>query len=130
MSVDWSAIAIIGCKIDDPYVVAKRRGCYHQESEAKFCPECGKQMWIEETVISPILSGIEEEGKFIRYIRTCAGNRHYVGLNIADVDSHKNEVRVDLDVFKKDRLASLFEMMLKGLYKPENFGMWLILDAG
>ena len=26
----------------------KVRGCSHREMDAKFCPECGKPMWIEE----------------------------------------------------------------------------------
>ena len=26
----------------------KERGCSHKEMNAKFCPECGKPMWIEE----------------------------------------------------------------------------------
>lgn len=130
MSVDWDAKLILGCKIDNPYVVRKSRGCHHQESESKFCSECGKPMWAEEKVLSPILDEYGAEEGNIRFICTCSGPRYYFGIFLAEVDRRKKDAKVDQKAIGKEVLESMLSRILKDLYKPENFGLWLILDAG
>lgn len=133
MSVSWDARLIIGCKIDNPYIIAKDRGCHHPESESKFCSECGKPMWIEREEFSPILEPFrdtEKEGS-ITFYTTCHNDKlHYCGIFIAKVESGKMEAKVDMSKFKDKDLSAMFSRILKSLYKPENFGLWLVLDAG
>ena len=128
MSIDWWANGFVGCKIDEPYVTMKKRGCHHQETSEFYCATCGKPMWMCEKALSPILDAFRE-GAF-QYIVTTNGEKHYLGLNIVEVNKRKDEVKIDLNSIKDDKLPDIFQKLLKDLYKPENFGFWIILDAG
>lgn len=128
MSVEWWANGFIGCKIDNPYVEQKKRGCYHQEQNYSYCPTCGQPMWIPEKILSPVLESFKVGS--IQHITNCDGDKHYVGLNLASVDKNKMEAKIDLKAIRDDKLPDLFKRLLKDLYKPENFGFWIILDAG
>jgi hypothetical protein len=133
MSVNWDATLIIGCKIDDPYVTVKERGCHHQETEGKFCSECGKPTWIEHKSLSPILEQFDniygKEGS-ITFIRTCGGNRYYCGIYIGRVNYDNMDRKIDMSKFRDKDTSVFFYRILKNLYKPENFGVWLVMDAG
>jgi hypothetical protein len=134
MSVSYWGKLILGCKIDDPYVTAKDRGCHHQESESKFCSDCGKPMWIEREQLSPILEPFQDadgkEGSIIFYSASCDDSRHYCGIFIAAIESGKMEAKVDMSKFRNKDVSAMFSRILKSLYKPDNFGLWMILDAG
>ena len=131
MSVDWDALLILGCKIDNPYVTVKKRGCHHQEMESKFCPECGKTMWQEEVTLSPVLEQFENQNKegAIKLVKTCSGDRFYCGIVLGNVSRTVMDTKIDLDKFRKDS-SEFFHRILKDLYRPHNFGLWLVMDAG
>ena len=136
MSVDWWANAVIGCKIDnaDAYVTVKKRGCSHQESSAPFCSQCGKTMWTVKQELSPVLSALEDDpdvGSIGVFYDNTMGDEHdyYAGFRLAHVDKRNSAAKIDLDKFKKD-YEGICKRILKNLYKQENFGVWLVLDAG
>lgn len=53
MGTDYTVYAVIGIRID-PKQLAKTkriRLCKHPEQATPFCPECGKKMWDEQTIL-------------------------------------------------------------------------------
>jgi hypothetical protein len=126
-------IPIIGCKIDsaDAHVTVRKRGCSHQESSAPFCGQCGKTTWTVSQELSPVLKGLEEDpevGSIGVFYNNIINDEYYAGIRLAHVD-YDTSVNIDIEKFKKD-YEGIFKRILKRLYKPENFGVWLVLDAG
>ncbi len=131
MSVHWFTYGFVGCKIDKPYTTIKERNCHHEESTLPFCGQCGCPMWKVRNVLSPILDDLEEDsglGK-LGLIRT-TDDKCYVGIMLADLDECKCSKLITLDKFDNKNYKALFKRTLKDLYKEENFGFWMTLDAG
>ena len=64
MGIYMSSTAIIGVKfsLSEPVVTETvTRGCMNDESEAKFCSECGEPMWNNGTEYSHQFEDIEDE---------------------------------------------------------------------
>ena len=67
----------------------KVRGCSHQIDESKkFCPECGKSVWIETKDI--LLDSQEDNGLSYFYIDCENQNEVIVGFRLGRTGSHRN----------------------------------------
>lgn len=134
MSVNWDAKCLIGCKIIDPHVTVKVRGCHHEESSSPFCAQCGKPMYKVSREISPVLAELSDypkEGEIgVIHGNSMGEMDYYVGFCIARVSDNHPEKKVDAEKLVHKNAKDILKRMLKDLYKEENFGFWLVLDAG
>jgi len=136
MSVDFSAITVLGIKLDESDLSARRevRGCEHSvPDDAAYCPACGKK--VRNTVVSPISILDRGSGKLGSFDLTSAGpdcGPLIVGAVLGEAGEFPKSMRcydpTKLDAPKvKEELRELLEPL--GIFKEDTFGLWTILEC-
>lgn len=69
MGVDYTVCTVVGIEIDKSSFFTtgqtRERGCEHPLlDEAKFCPDCGKQAWVEKSTKEPLPLYDEDDETF------------------------------------------------------------------
>lgn len=137
MGVDYYAKSIIGVKIAEPKVAQKVRGCNHAEGKGKYCAECGKPMFFQETCLHPILEtlknnggtplftklglvwGTDQEEAYVGFFKnSSSSSRSGDGRDAGKVDIND----IDIPAIKK-----ALQEVLGELYNEKNFGLWTVL---
>jgi len=135
MGVDYYANSIIGVRIPNTRVKTKVRGCNHPESNAKFCPECGKPMHVEDDALHPIIEKLDDyhSKEKIRLVWSTDHDEAYVGFFKGGSESSRSggardAAKVELpDNINIQELKNALKEELKELYNEKNFGLWTIL---
>jgi len=126
MGYSSSAHFIAGVKIDADTIVErkKRRVCSHPETDAKFCPECGKPMWEDVSIdVHDYISDIDED-----MIHYGDAERHevIVGVEMKKADSDGHIVFIDLNLLEGEIPEGREEVMDKMIELGGKPGMWLV----
>lgn len=128
MGVSYWANAIIGVKIDKPYVFKedKTHYCCHNTGNNKYCPECGVKALDKIKSVNPIIDALDRG-----YHQICMKEEVYVGLFLSSIGNcHKGNLTILNDDLNIPSLKLKLKEDLKELYNERNFGLWNILDAG
>jgi hypothetical protein len=133
MSVDYSALTVVGVKINRADLSEKHevRGCAHEvPSDATYCPTCGKK--IKNIVVAPLPIFEKGNGKVGPFdaidSRTSDGLVVGVvlGLSGGYCGSFNYYDPTKLDIQKtKAELKALLEPY--DLFKENSFGLWTVL---
>lgn len=126
MGVDYLAHAFVGCKIRNPNITSKRRGCNHKELPFNCCPQCGGPMWTTIDKRHPILEGLE--GSDLKICNTTDNNDTFVGIYSVSTGS-KDTGMVLLDNFDVKSVKEKLKITLGELWNENEFGLWVILHC-
>ena len=134
MSVRYSAITILGVKLDESDLLARRevQGCEHSvPDDATYCPTCGKK--VKNVVVSSISILDRGSGKLGSFslITVDPDSSHYIaGAVLGEAGEFPKSMScydpTKLDVPKvKEELRELLEPF--GIFREDAFGLWTVL---
>lgn len=136
MSVDFSAITVLGIKLDESDLSARRevRGCEHSvPDDAAYCPACGKK--VRNTVVSPISildRGSGKLGSFCLITVAPDSGPCIAGVVLGKTDGYTGPIvcydltKLDAPKVKKE-LRKLLEPF--GIFREDAFGLWTVLEC-
>lgn len=133
MGVDYYASAVLGCEVTGKlrYEVEKR-GCLHDAGDQPFCPKCGKQTVIKETVNIPEYEDDAigaEDGPYLTVFSTTDNRRQIAGIGTTVDSDGCNEAQfmlVNFDEIKR-QVREVLEPL--GLWDETKFGMWSVMHC-
>lgn len=133
MGYDASASMAIGVRklASDFKKQVKVRGCKHDETKAKFCPECGKPMWVDKTeYIIDVFDMYEENEEGISCIRpNCDTDDIVIGFNLCVVSSYNNISGIDiLTESEMDEYKEILKEFLGDLWNEDEFGIYVVFQ--
>lgn len=126
MGYSASAYLVYGfqCSKSDLETVKQVRGCKHPEANSKFCPECGKPMFVEKTTSIDMDYGYKNEKNLALYSSDYESRERVIGFVLGYTDSI-NEVSMPTPEMKKALLDFIQKHDLD--YSELHLGIKLIL---
>jgi hypothetical protein len=126
MGYSASAYLVYGfkCSKSDLQTVKQVRGCNHPQTGGKFCPECGKPMFVEKTETIDLDYGYENEKNLALYSSDYESYERVVGFVLGYTDSI-SEVSMPTPEMKKALLDFIQEHNLD--YNEMHLAVKLIL---
>jgi hypothetical protein len=126
MGYSSSAYLVYGfkCSKGDLETVTQVRACQHPEAESKFCPECGKPMFLTKTTSIDLDYGDKNERNLALYCSDYESSERVVGFVIGHTKSI-NEVDMPTPEMKKALLDFIQKHDLD--YSELHLGIKLIL---
>lgn len=134
MSVDYSAIAVLGVRVDKKSLFVSRdvRSCSHAIPDgAVFCPACGLKVW--KKVKGSVIQGIEEYGfidPWIEDIRVAWDtNKEYYYFGLSNIVGEYGKPAVTYLPDNISEIRGKLERLLTsyGLWDPTSFGLHAVL---
>lgn len=133
MSTTYHAATIVGCKIDRSKIFfnQKVRQCEHLVPEIirdiKFCPKCGKEMWIKKEVSIP---EYDEDKEALCGFRTFFSDEDDCVFVAGEYIETDNNIYTPIEMLSTDtyeirkRLKTALEPF--DLWDERQFGIWLV----
>lgn len=134
MGMDCYSQAIIGVKIDNPFVTSKARNCKHPEVNSRFCPECGQPMWKNIKEAHPVIQLFERRNyppNKYEIIWAEEGQIAFIGIYRARTASNRGNSyfsRREIKDINVEALKKELKEFLGDLYNENEFGLWSVLD--
>lgn len=136
MSVDIVNYIIVGVKIsdDDLHILTTERCCKHplpKDKSAKFCSQCGKPTFIKKRKERPEYDWQKEKLSGLDCVVDRLAINAYVGIIVAktcaNYDQEPKRFSIPDIEFTKEKIQKALEPL--GLWKPNQYGYWLVLDV-
>lgn len=126
MGYSASAYLVYGfkCSKQDLQTTVQVRGCKHPQTSGKFCPECGKPMFVEKTHTIDLDEGYKNEKNLAMYSSDYESHERVIGFVLGYTDSI-SEVSIPTPDMKKALLDFIQEHELD--YSEMHLAVKLIL---
>ncbi len=138
MGVDWTAHAVIGCRLERGAVYHKvrYRGCEHyEEPGAVFCPVCGKKMWEERLEMRPEFDAVDERKAPGLLLVRATDEKHFVLAAVSAMSNGSRQANdpgfASLDATSVEQMRHACREFLRplGLWDESRFGLWAVLHC-
>lgn len=128
MSTTYNAAAIVGCKIDKSKVffIEQVRSCKHPISieNAKFCPECGEEVFVEQDGAIPQYDQDEKTICGFRAFYNEYNDFIIVASEFAEIDFYSEEPKmIDVDTVNGAQLRLKLALEPYNLWDKKQFGI-------
>lgn len=108
MSVNYTAYVVHGVAVPVTALSGRVRGCSHPQRSVKFCPDCGKPMWIETEIKEELeLSQAFRVGD-VGWIHREGAPDGLVGIVLASMDGEDMPWHKPVDIAPDARALAAF----------------------
>ena len=133
MGYSASTVVIVGVYVDKTLYEKKSkvRGCKHKESSSRFCPECGKPIWVEkveEVDFDDIVTKSGDEELTFTYCEAESSREAIVGYCLSKLDTYTGKIHKINMATNMEKYRERLKKLLGDLWSEKDFGMYCVFQ--